>query len=82
MRRNLVRLLTLLEIPAAARFTWKQFRASRAAQLARGGVPLADIMKLGKWKSRAVAGYLDEEEIYARRVIEVITKESEDEDKD
>ncbi len=82
LRRSLVRILTLLEVPAASRFTWKQFRASRATQLARDGVPLADIMKLGEWKSRAVARYLDEEVLDARRVIELVTNESEEENEE
>ena len=53
------RLLALNGHPHAGMYAWKAVRAGRATELSRTpGVSLADIMRLGEWKSDAVFSYI------------------------
>ena len=58
--RHLVRrALTQLFVNDAQSFTLKGFRAGKATELARKGLPLGEIMAAGEWKSGAGLRYID-----------------------
>jgi len=73
------RLLTLLEVEGAARFTLKGFRAGKASALIASGLSLKQTMEAGEWRSLAVASYLDESVIDASRVLAVLDEASDEE---
>lgn len=53
------RALTQLFVNYAQSFTLKGFRAGKATELARKGLPLGEIMAAGEWKSGAGLRYID-----------------------
>ena len=73
------RLLTLLEVEGAARFTLRGFRAGKASALIASGLSLKQTMEAGEWRSLSVASYLDESVIDASRVLAALEEASEDE---
>ena len=73
------RLLTLLEVEGAVRFTLKGFRAGKASALIASGLSLKQTMEAGEWRTLSVASYLDESVIDASRVLAALEEASEDE---
>ena len=73
------RLLTLLEVEGAARFTLEGFRAGKASALIASGLSLKQTMEAGEWRTLSVASYLDESVIDASRVLAALEEASEDE---
>jgi hypothetical protein len=68
------RALMLLEVPGAVRFSLKAFRAGRATELAKKGVPIGKILQAGEWKSSAFLRYIDEDTVdhasFAHEILE------------
>ena len=58
-RKILTRMLALLAVPDADRFTWKAVRAGKATAMAAGGYRLQEILMAGEWRSRALFAYVD-----------------------
>ena len=53
--------LQLLDVPMAANYTWKAFRAGKAAALAAQGASLQKVLQSGDWRSAAILNYADED---------------------
>jgi hypothetical protein len=68
------RALMLLEVHGAIRFSLKAFRAGRATELAKKGVPIGKILQAGEWKSSAFLRYIDEDTVdhasFAHEILE------------
>ena len=63
-------LLTLLEIPKAAKYRTHDFRRGHARDLQSSGATLAEILRYGEWHSPAYKKYLDLEVLEEEAVAE------------
>ena len=79
LTRLLKRLLTLLMVPGADKFTFKAFRAGKATELAKAGATLGSILLAGEWKSSAVTRYIDEDALDAPALIGIVADGSDGE---
>ena len=79
-KKRLVKYLTLLEVPAAARVTLKTFRSSKATNLALAGRPLPHVLAAGEWKSAAIMNYVDESAFNKGAFLKQAIENSSDED--
>ena len=71
--KNLVRrLLVLLSVPDAERFSLKAFRAGKATELARSGNALGTILAAGEWRSNAFMRYVDEDAVDSSTVLGMV----------
>ena len=77
--RHLRRLLTLLQIPESDSLTLKAFRAGKATELAKAGLPLGKVMAAGEWKSGAVARYIDDDAVDAVSLMSLVAEASDGE---
>ena len=57
----IVRLLKLLAVGGAQKFSFKAFRAGKATEMAATGSTLHQILSAGEWRSAAFARYVDED---------------------
>ena len=57
------KVLQLLDVPGAALFTFKCFRAGKAVELASQGQPLHVIMHQGQWRSAALLAYVTSDQL-------------------
>ena len=57
--KQLRRLLALLAVPNAQKYTLKAFRAGKATALAASGKSLGVILAVGEWRSSAFLSYVD-----------------------
>ena len=72
--------LRILGVEHKAGFTWKAARAGRATELAAQGMPLAQIMDLGEWKSSAILNYIDESAVDAAEMLRLADLEDDEDD--
>ena len=66
-------LLTLLEIPKAAKYRIHDFRRGHARDIQSSGATLAEILRYGEWHSPAYKKYLDLEVLEEEAVAECKT---------
>ena len=72
--------LRILGVEHKAGFTWKAARSGRATELAAQGMPLAQIMDLGEWKSSAIFNYIDESAVDAAEMRRLADLEDDEDD--
>ena len=72
--------LRILGLEHKAGFTWKAARSGRATELAAQGMPLAQIMDLGEWKSSAILNYIDESAVDAAEMVRLAEVEDDEDD--
>ena len=72
--------LRILGLEHKAGFTWKAARSGRATELAAQGMPLAQIMDLGEWKSSAILNYIDESAVDAAEMLRPAEVEDDEDD--
>ena len=72
--------LSTLWVVHKAWFTWKAARSGRATELAAQGMPLAQIMDLGEWKSSAILNYIDESAVDAAEMLRLADLEDDEDD--
>ena len=72
--------LRVIGVDQGAGFTWKACRAGRATELAALGMPLAQIMEMGEWRSAAMLAYVDETAVDAAEMLRLAEAEDDADD--